>query len=342
MPKFYIPRKLYNGDKLVADNELVGQRGVFVVVAEPGAGKSDLLDFLGRSYGVTREPGSQFVHRAPAEQAVLIIDALDEVARVGEEKINEIIVKARATTASTVIFASRSYVWDQARNAAVRDCFGNDPTVLRLEPFDDDEQRALFAEYLPSENFDAFRTEVDRFELTPILGNPQFLKLFADAYVQGGQRFSSKKQIYIDAVRRLASERGTAASTTVRPETDEIVAAASEIFAKLLLSGASGVSANEEIDGNDYPYIRGISSDPGVAEFALNTRLFKPTDFVNRHDPVHRIVAEYCAADFLVRRIEAPTNTLSLDRTSFFRIDKAMSSLLFVASAGRFTGYDPG
>src|SRR5260221_8063788 len=32
----------------------------------------------------------------------------------------------------------------------------------------------------------------------------------------------------------------------------------------------------------------------------------------------------------------------SLARTSFFRIDKAMSSLLFVASAGRFTGYDPG
>ena len=32
----------------------------------------------------------------------------------------------------------------------------------------------------------------------------------------------------------------------------------------------------------------------------------------------------------------------ALDRTSFFRIDKAMSSLPFVASAGRFTGYDPG
>ena len=31
-----------------------------------------------------------------------------------------------------------------------------------------------------------------------------------------------------------------------------------------------------------------------------------------------------------------------LARTSFFRIDKAMSSLPFVASAGRFTGYDPG
>jgi hypothetical protein len=32
----------------------------------------------------------------------------------------------------------------------------------------------------------------------------------------------------------------------------------------------------------------------------------------------------------------------ALVRTSFFRIDKAMSSLPFVASVGRFTGYDPG
>ena len=60
--------------------------------------------------------------------------------------------------------------------------------------------------------------ETTRFELTPILGNPQFLKLFADAYVQGGRRFSSKKQIYADAVRRLASERRNAPGATARPE----------------------------------------------------------------------------------------------------------------------------
>ena len=207
MPEIYIQRKLYSSDKLVVDSELIGQSGIFVVLAKPGAGKSDLLDFLSRSYGVSREPGNQFVHRHPTLQAVLVIDALDEVARIGEEKINEIIVKARASTASTVIFASRSYVWDQARSAAVRDCFGTEPTILRLEPFDDDEQRELFANYLPSEDFEQFRAEAARFELTPILGNPQFLKLFADAYVEGGRRFTSKKQIYADAVRRLASER---------------------------------------------------------------------------------------------------------------------------------------
>ncbi|MGJ5155293.1 hypothetical protein [Bradyrhizobium sp. HKCCYLR1023] len=314
MPEFYIHRKLHRGDKLVMDTELFGQSGIFVVLAEPGAGKSDLLDFLSKSYEVLRQPASQFVHEAPAIKSVLVIDSLDEVARIGEEKINEIIVKARASTATTVILASRSYVWDQARTTAVRDCFGVEPTILRLEPFDDDEQRQLFTNYLPSQDFEAFRTEATRFELSPILGNPQFLKLFADAYVQGGRRFSSKKQIYADAVRRLASERTNAPGATARPEIDAIVAAASEIFAKLLLSGAVGVSANEEIEGYAYPYLRSIAPNAKIADVALNTRLFKPTDTVNRHDPVHRIVAEYCAADYLTKRIEDASNTFSLRR----------------------------
>ena len=76
------------------------QTSNLVVEAEPGAGKSDLLDFLGKSYEVPRQPASQFVHEAPATKSVLVIDALDEVARIGEEKINEIIVKARASTAT--------------------------------------------------------------------------------------------------------------------------------------------------------------------------------------------------------------------------------------------------
>jgi nucleotidyltransferase/DNA polymerase involved in DNA repair len=55
-------------------------------------------------------------------------------------------------------------------------------------------------------------------------------------------------------------------------------------------------------------------------------------------------------ADFEIatrsRSVPAPVQSRDdferLARTSFFRIDKAMSSLPFVASAGRFTGYDPG
>src|SRR5258705_9852886 len=52
MPEIYIQRKLYSSDKLLVDSELVGQSGIFVVLAEPGAGKSHLLDFLSKSYEV--------------------------------------------------------------------------------------------------------------------------------------------------------------------------------------------------------------------------------------------------------------------------------------------------
>lgn len=314
MLRFYIHRKLHRGQQGIADRELLEQNGVLVVLAEPGAGKTDLLSYFSRCLGVPSERASLFVLRPPSEQKVLIVDALDELARIGEERVNEIIVNARASGASTVILASRSYVWDEARTAAVKDHFGLEPTILRLEPFDEDEQRQLFEHYLPCEHFDAFQQEVERFELTPILGNPQFLKLFADAYVEGGRRFSSKRQIYTDAVRRLASERRTAIGVTARPPIEAIVSAGSEIFAKLLLTGASGISASEEIGDDSYPYLRAISSDDELAEYALNTRLFKPTGRVNQHDPVHRIVAEYCAANYLVRRIEKPNSTLSLRR----------------------------
>src|SRR5690606_21266129 len=46
----------------------------------------------------------------------------------------------------------------------------------------------------------------------------------------------------------------------------------------------------------------------------LDTRLFKPADEPDRHEPVHRIVAEYGAAQYLVRRLADKKSPLSLRR----------------------------
>jgi hypothetical protein len=314
MSNFYIHRKLHSGDEVIQDFDLLKKSGVIIVLAEPGAGKTDLLNYFSRSHKVPHEQANLFVHTPASTRSILIIDALDEVARINEERIIEIIIKARASGASKIIFSSRSYVWDEAQTKVVRDCFGIEPTILRLEPFDKEEQHQLFLHHLPHEKFEDFYTEVERLELTPILGNPQFLHLFAEAYVQGGKNFISKKKIYADALRRLASESEKTHGTRDRPQTEKILAAAGEVFAKLLLSGATGISAVEDIGDGTYPYLHSIGPDDGILTFALNTRLFKPTLSVNRHEPVHRIVAEYCAADYLVKRIEDPTNTLSIRR----------------------------
>ncbi len=84
MSDFYINRKLHSGEQIIQDSELLHENGVFVVLAEPGAGKTDLLDFFSEHHKVARERASIFVHSSIVAQKVLIIDALDEVSRIGD------------------------------------------------------------------------------------------------------------------------------------------------------------------------------------------------------------------------------------------------------------------
>ncbi|VUS46673.1 hypothetical protein [Klebsiella huaxiensis] len=46
----------------------------------------------------------------------------------------------------------------------------------------------------------------------------------------------------------------------------------------------------------------------------LSTQLFKPGDNEDQHRPVHKIVAEYCAADYLIKRIADPADDLTLTK----------------------------
>ena len=316
MTDFYINRTLHSKEQLVPDHVLLQETGVILVLAEPGAGKTEFLKYLSRGFGLSPMQATIFRHaNIPTHTKTLVVDGLDEVARIDETGTDAIFVKARDIGATTIIFASRSYVWDDARTQFIRNCFGLEPKVIRLEPFDRNEQKQLFEAYMRGEDFSAFIEEAERFELTPLLGNPQFLQLFADAYVQGGRRFTTKRQIFIDAVNRLASERSTTVNHRNRPPIETIVDGACEIFSKLLLSGAAGVSASEQVGDSDYPYLQAISSAHSKSlPFVLDTRLFKPTANTGKHEPVHRIVAEYCAARYLVARIDDPGNTLSLRR----------------------------
>ena len=51
-----------------------------------------------------------------------------------------------------------------------------------------------------------------------------------------------------------------------------------------------------------------------TADGILATRLFKPDDSVGQHRPVHKIVAEYCAAEYLTKRIADPADPLTLPK----------------------------
>lgn len=316
MANLYIERHLHAGGDPVSERDAFPAGEVTIVLAEPGAGKSELLGSAANRLATKPIRASIFRHStAHSASPVLIVDALDEVARQDETALDQVIVKASESGARTVVLSARSDVWPNTRTRFVKDCFGKDPQVLFLKPFNEDEQRQLFEAQFPSEQFVPFLKAVSAVGLEPLLGNPMFLTLFVEGYLQLGRTFTSKAEVFHQAVARLAGGDGKEPLAGAGPSTKQVVQKSTELFAKLLLAGASGISTTECLDKTDFPYLLDFSTeDTALVTAVINTRLFLPTDKPDQHTPVHRIVAEYCAAKYLSARIDKASDRLSLKR----------------------------
>ncbi len=310
----YLPRTLACEDRTYSETALLAASHFLVVLAEPGGGKTCLMNSLAQQLGASCITANVFRHvGTECENRPLVVDAYDELAKVEAQGIHRLLAMARKSNPTHVIISSRSSEWSNAETIAFKEFFGQSPIIARLVEFDEAEQRAIFEDYTPGEDFGAFQAEVARFDLDALLPNPQFLKLFADAYVQSGRSFPDKRSIFAQAVERLAKEANSAVRTTGdQLTTGQKVQAASEVFAKLLLSGAEGVTTSEAREERLYPLLTSLVNGKGSSNTILATRLFKPGNTEDAHRPVHKIVAEYAAADHLTKRIMDPKDVLSL------------------------------
>lgn len=130
-----------------------------------------------------------------------------------------------------------------------------------------------------------------------------------------GRYFTDKRSIFSQAVERLAKEANPEVrSTNPTLSTAQKVNLSSEVFTKLLLSGAEGICTSEATGNRMYPLLASLFGSDTTADGILATRLFKPDDSVGQHRPVHKIVAEYCAAEYLTKRIADPADPLTLPK----------------------------
>lgn len=312
----YLPRRLSSHDKSYTEAELLSASNYVVVLAEPGGGKTELMGSLAQQLGTTVVTANKFRYGGARNNNIpLVIDAFDELAKVDASGIYELLGKAESANPTRVYLSSRSSEWDNAATNAFEDFLGHPPLVVWLCEFDGAEQRAIFEYHAQGEDFAAFQTEVARFDLETLLPNPQFLKLFADAYIESERHFTDKRSIFVQAVERLAKEANTnVARTNPTLSTTKKIALSSEVFAKLLLSGAEGVGTSEATEDRMYPLLASLFSVDTTTEGFLATRLFKPGDNPGQHRPVHKIVAEYCAANYLTKRIADQADSLTLHK----------------------------
>lgn len=302
---FYLPRKLSGDSQIYTEAELLAASMFVVVLAEPGGGKTELMESLARQLGTKAVTATRFRHMgAEVENSPLVIDAFDELAKIDQSGIHLLLANACKAKATRVIISSRSSEWSNADTQSFREFLGEQPLVVRLCEFEGDDQQAIFLHHYPEENFVSFRSEVIRFELEPLLPNPLFLQLFAGAYIESNRHFIDKRSIFSTAVERLAKEANSSVRSAAHSLTSQQkIGLASEVFAKLLLSGAEGVSTQDATADRIYPTLTSLLHPIASRNDILATQLFKPGERVDQHRPVHKIVAEYCAAHYLTQRI---------------------------------------
>lgn len=310
----YLPRRLSSNDTSYSEASLLEASDYIVVLAEPGAGKTELMKSLALQLGTLAVTANVYVHMDSGDEGCpLVIDAFDELAKVDKAGIYKLLTHARKAKPTTLILSSRSSEWDNAASHAFKEVFGQEPVLVRLSEFTEEQQKAIFDDHLSGENFAAFQSEVARFDLEALLPNPQFLKLFADAYIESGRRFTDKRSIFSQAVERLAKESNAYIAVNHKSlSTTQKIELSSEVFAMLLLAGCEGISTSGAAEDRMYPLLGSLIQGSISFEGILATGLFKPGDKPEQHRPVHKIVAEYCAANYLVRRIQDPSDALKL------------------------------
>lgn len=310
---FYLPRELVNDQRTYSESELLAASRYIVVLAEPGGGKTELLGSLARQLGTTAVTANKFCHMgAKDSNAPLVIDAFDELAKIDASGINKLLGKAAETSPTHLVVSSRSSEWDHAATNAFKDLIDHEALVVRLREFDLVQQRAIFEHCAPFEDFVAFHSEIARFDLDVLLPNPQFLEIFTEAYIQSGRRFTDKRSIFERAVESLAKELNSSVSIRDALPSAKKIKVGSEVFTKLLLSGAEGIGTQEARETRIYPLLASLVDSEPMANSILSTRLFKPGDSADQHRPAHKIISEYCAATYLTKRISTPTDPLTL------------------------------
>lgn len=176
--EIYLPRVLHGTDgKEFNESELLSFKNkVIIVLAEPGAGKSCLLDSLSEQLGIRKSIANIFIYSNPHQCSSLAIDGFDELVKIDSSTVVKALVMANQPSVERIILSSRSSEWYEGYTQHCRDIFGEEPLLVYLKQFNEQEQKALFLYHYPGQNVEKFLEDAASIELSPLLSNPLFLK----------------------------------------------------------------------------------------------------------------------------------------------------------------------
>ncbi|WP_433586902.1 NACHT domain-containing protein [Providencia alcalifaciens] len=300
----FIPRTLVQQDRFnsqVNDNEIDPSEAPIVILGEAGMGKSRLLTKLASQAGWNIVQADTIELADNSASTVWLIDALDEITGVtAENGLKTVLQELKKNNCPSFIISCRTSSWLYAKYAKwIHAVYEKEPIVLHLQPFNEEGVHAFLCAYLNAEQIIKLHSHLERFGLTRWLGNPHTLKLIAESAVHG-KLPRNRSEMFQHAVEQLVSEHNDLKKNNAFALKDAFELAGA-VCATLLLTGYTAISLVKPTRVTDFPLVelKRLPNGNRIQDL-LETRLFRALD-TNRFECIHRSIAEYLAAHWLVQ-----------------------------------------
>lgn len=317
-----IPRRvnLLNSNDPSAKNAIrrldeIRDQAAWVLLGEPGAGKSVAFQTEAEATEGIRISIVKFLSDDPEpswQGKTLFLDGLDETRASGSDTSVLLKVRAHLRKLGNPKFriACRAAEWfgstdSQAISDASPD--GQLP-VFVLEPLDDQEIQDILRQNHGVSDPESFVEYARQRGIEGLLINPQTLGLLA-ASIKDGDWPNTRQETFELACRKLAEEASKEHRVKRRDypvSTEQVLEAAGQMCAALLLSDKTGLALDAASADAQYPLIDDLlPPDLSIAQLAARRKLFAPSpDGEERVIPSHRSIAEFLAARWLAEQID--------------------------------------
>lgn len=296
-------------------------KSAYVLIGEPGAGKTTAFECEADSHGgtyVTARDFLTFVDKPEWQGTTLYIDGLDETRAGltdGRTPLDQIRRKLHQLGCPQFRLSCRWADWFGSNDRKHLKDVSSDSqiAVLRLDPLSKQDIKDILCNNFGIEDTDGFIAAARERGIDALLKNPQTLGMLAEA-VSEGKWPETRKETFDLACQKLLTEVNDE-HRIANPQNinfEKLFDTAGRLCAVQILTGSAGYTLlGKAIPDEDYPTPEEVKSDAeGDVRHVLSTRLFAGSLEV-RLVPTHRQISEFLAARYVARLID---EGLPLDR----------------------------
>lgn len=290
------------------------KHGAFVLLGEPGAGKSTVFEQEALAAGTAAIPARDFVTLGPPENwqgKPLFIDGLDEMrAGTADSRGQFDAVRRRLDSLGRPPFriSCREADWRGAgdKDDLARVAPDGKITVAHLDELTHEQIAQLLAENHGVVDPRDFIEQARERRLGGLLANPQTLRMLAEAVPRGWP--DSLAETYALACDKLVAEHNKRHRDARRDQaaaTTDMLEAAGHACTVQLLAGIAGFALDPGSADTAHPVLAeiGITMTPALKQ-ALESRLFESRGHEERRESAHRSISEFLGARYLAQHID--------------------------------------